>query len=440
MLPHNQSSEPSQFNQPETSDDHSHFTPSPQKSLADKNSATNSVRATSPEDLLAYVQCTLGFRPKNSFIVVAFAGEQLSTVVRCDLPELLQYMLRSDTPECVTYMDLGLTESQELQIFDTGRHISQLMAKESSTTSCIVAYLPDNVTVSDQQALAVAGSVNSIIATQFGLQQIPVEESWFIHHDTLWHLWCAATTDCEVQGREVGNPELTRIFRTLDPQRVTSVQAAGKVRQLIFPPVQAGQSFRPSNQKVLVNRPGLVLNWLKLWDDNVSNGPRMLDSRQVADMLTSLVHPQIREAVQALACFDTTTAIRGMLTLDRFPAQVGAAADLQKSIRDGVAVKDAMHGQSDRGPDWHRVGQLERLCHQLLPLADVQTGGVVAGILVWIEWIKGRGSIAMTYVQQAREHYPAEYLLITLESYLREGKVAGWATRTESAWNPQHAA
>src|SRR5699024_8759363 len=264
--------------------------------------------------------------------------------------------------------------------------------------------------------------------------------SWLIHHDTLWHLRCAATTECVVQGRSLGNPELTQIFRTLDPQRVTSVQATEKVRRLIFPPVQDGQSLRPNNQNILANRPELVLNWLKLWDDNVSNGPRMLESRQVDDMLTSLVYPQIREAVQALACFDPTTAIRGMLTLGRFPAQIAAIADFHKSVSDGLAVKDAMQGQSDRGPDWYRVGQLERLCHQLLPLSDSQTGGVVAGILVWIEWIKGRGSVAMTYVQQAREHYPTEYLLVTLERYLREGKVAGWATRTESAWSPQHAA
>src|SRR5699024_6143098 len=233
----------------------------------------NSVRATSPEDLLAYVQCTLGFCPKNSFLVVAFAGEQLSTVVRCDLPESLQYMLRSDTPECVTYMDLGLTEAQQLQMLDIGRHISQLMVKEPSTTSCVVVYLADNVTVSDHQALSTVGSINSIITNQFELQQIPVEESWLIHHDTLWHLRCAATTECVVQGRSLGNPELTQIFRTLDPQRVTSVQATEKVRQLIFPPVQDGQSLRPNNQNILANRPELVLNWLKLWDDNVSNGP-----------------------------------------------------------------------------------------------------------------------------------------------------------------------
>src|SRR5699024_7532300 len=108
-------------------------------------------------------------------------------------------------------------------------------------------------------------------------------------------------------------------------------------------------------------------------------------------MRTSLVHPQVREALQPGAGFDTTTANRGMPTRARFPAQIGAVANLQKSVPYGVAVKDAMYGQSDRGSDWHSVGQLERLCHQLLPLADVQTGGVVAGILVWIEWIKGRG-------------------------------------------------
>ena len=440
MLPHNQNSEPSHFNQPETSNAQSDSIPPPQESSPASKAIVNSVRATSPEDLLAYVQCTLGFCPKNSFLVVAFAGEQLSTVVRCDLPESLQYMLRSDTPECVTYMDLGLTEAQQLQMLDIGRHISQLMVKEPSTTSCVVVYLADNVTVSDHQALSTVGSINSIITNQFELQQIPVEESWLIHHDTLWHLRCAATTECVVQGRSLGNPELTQIFRTLDPQRVTSVQATEKVRRLIFPPVQDGQSLRPNNQNILANRPELVLNWLKLWDDNVSNGPRMLESRQVDDMLTSLVYPQIREAVQALACFDPTTAIRGMLTLGRFPAQIAAIADFHKSVSDGLAVKDAMQGQSDRGPDWYRVGQLERLCHQLLPLSDSQTGGVVAGILVWIEWIKGRGSVAMTYVQQAREHYPTEYLLVTLERYLREGKVAGWATRTESAWSPQHAA
>src|SRR5699024_7056145 len=126
--------------------------------------------------------------------------------------------------------------------------------------SCVVVYLPDNVTVSDQQALSVAGSINSIIAAQFRIQQIPVEESWFIHHDTLWHLRCAATTDCAVQGRDVGNTELTKMFRTLDPQRVTDVHAAGKGRQLILPPVQDVQALQPKNHNVLANRPKLVLN------------------------------------------------------------------------------------------------------------------------------------------------------------------------------------
>ena len=84
------------------------------------NKTPSRLKISSPEDVLAYIQCTLGFAAKNSLVVVAFAGRQLSTVVRCDLPQPIQQMVRSDTPECVTYMDFGLTESQELQLIDVG--------------------------------------------------------------------------------------------------------------------------------------------------------------------------------------------------------------------------------------------------------------------------------------------------------------------------------
>ena len=69
---------------------------------SEQNPADGPLKISSPEDVLAYIQCTLGFAAKNSLVVVAFAGRQLSTVVRCDLPQPIQQMVRSDTPECVT--------------------------------------------------------------------------------------------------------------------------------------------------------------------------------------------------------------------------------------------------------------------------------------------------------------------------------------------------
>lgn len=403
--------------------------------------ASSRMTIDSPEEVLAYIQCTLGFAPQNSLVVVAFAGNHLSTVVRCDLPQAVRQMLRSDTPECVTFLDYGLTESQELQLIDFGRHIGQLMSREPSTTSCMLLYLADDVTIADQQALTVTGTVNSIVTAQFGVQRVRVQEAWLIHHRLLWHLRCVSTTECTVQGEEVGNPEDTDIFRALDPQCVTIQERHTAPRKLVFPPsMLVTRDAVPDTQRLLEQRSHDVLAWLHLWDTTLSTGPQMLHSNQVAVFLESLEHARIREAIQVLSCFDLATAIRGMVTLGRFPLEFLTAADVSLNLQAGATAKGCFRGASERAPDWQRINQLERLCHQLLPLSDGRSGGVVAGILAWIEWLRGRGSIAMTYVQQARKRFPAEQLLITLEEYLSQGLVAEWATRSESAWGPQHAA
>lgn len=406
-----------------------------------KTSPAQKLTVSSPEDVLAYIQCTLGFRPRNSLVAVAFSGNQLSTVARCDLPGALQHMLRSDTPESVTFWDFGLTEPQELQLIDIGRHMGKLIAKEPSTTSCMLLYLSDDVSVGDQQALSVAGMANSIIAAQFGLQRVSVEEAWFIHHSLLWHLRCASTLECAVQRETVADPEQTDIFRSLDPQGDTTQQESATVRRLVFPPVPLPAARQlPDTQQLLEKQPKVVVDWLKLWDGQLANGPQMLDSAQVAEFLTSLEHTRVRDAVLALACFDFTTALRGMVTLGQFPSQVATAAGLSTNSSDGIHVRDCMRGQSERAPDWHRVHELERLCHQLLPLSDAGSGGAITAILVWIEWARGRGSIAATYVKQARKRFPTNHLLVMLENFLRQGLVSGWAMRTDSAWSAQHAA
>lgn len=399
------------------------------------------VQVREPEELLAYVQSTLGFRPKDSLVVVAFANDQLSTVVRCDLPVAVQDMLRADTPECVTFLDFGLTETQELQLIDIGCHLGRLLAKEPSTTSCLVMFVTDDVTVSDQHVLAVSGAANALIAAQFGLQRVPVEESWIVHESMLWHLKCPATTECDVQGKTLSDPERTEVFAALDPQAKTSQLTSNDARNLIFPPFSATKPRdKPDTKTLLENRPQTVVDWLRLWDEHLSDGPKMMHSDQVATLLEAIEHPRVREAVMALACFDFTTAIQGMVTLGQFPRDVAALADVQLSLADGITVQDCIPGRSERAPNWQRVSALERLCRQLLPLSDALSGGVVAGLLIWVEWARGRGSIALRYATQARKRFPAEQFLVTLEGFLRQGLVAHWATRAHSAWNPQHAA
>src|SRR5690625_1074523 len=150
-------------------------------STPQSEAAANRLQVSTPADVLAYIECTLGFAPTDSLTVIAFAGDKMSTVVRCDLPEDLQNMLRCDTPESVTFIDFGMTETQELQFNYLGRQVGELMAREPSTSSCLLIYSAEEVTVSDQHALAVMGTANAVISTHFVLQQITVQESWLIH-------------------------------------------------------------------------------------------------------------------------------------------------------------------------------------------------------------------------------------------------------------------
>lgn len=403
--------------------------------------APSRLHVSTPADVLAYIECTLGFAPRNSLTVVAFDDNKMSTVVRCDLPDALQQMSQCDTPESVTFMDFGMTEPQELHFIKVGRHIAELMAREPSKSSCLLIYTADEVTVSDQHALAVMGTANAVIAAQFGVQGIPVQQAWLIHHNMLWHLRCTATTECVTQGDTIDDPKSTGIYQALNPSRRVATPSQDKPRRLVFPPDTTVSSPRERDTEGLLSRrPQLALNWLTLWDKQLTQGPTMLHSDEVAQLLEAVGHPPIREALVATACFDLSTAIRGSVGLRLFPAQVAALAEVYGNMSDGATVTDALQGRSKRAPNWQRIAQLERLCHQLLPLSDATSGGVIAGIIVWIEWVRGRGSLAMNYVRQAREHFPAEAFLVMLEQLLEQGTVANWATRTDSAWSPQHAA
>lgn len=399
------------------------------------------VQITRPEEILSYIQCTLGFSPTESLVVVAFAQYHLSSVIRCDLPKGLRKILQSDTLESVTFLDFGLTETQELQLVELGKQLGRLIAREPSTTSCLLIYLPRQVSVSDHYALAATGAINAMILDQLRIQHVVVEESWLIQRRLLWHLQCAATTDCETQGLRLGNPENTRVFQALDPQGRTRQQSQTTVPMLIYPqPTQDPPKQPPNTQSLLEHRPQVVLNWLQSWDDRLSRDPSMLDSQQVTDLLSAFEHPTLCEAVVGIACFDYATAIRGMLSLRKFPSHIARLAGQRGNTQDGRALQDCWHGGSNRKPDWQRIAALERLSRQLLPLSDANSGGALAGVIVWIEWVRGRGSIGLHYLQQARRHFPAEPSLEVLENILRNGTVAGWATRPDMAWMPGHAA
>src|SRR5690625_7709590 len=102
----------------------------------------------------------------------------------------------------------------------------------------------------------------------------------------------------------------------------------------------------------------------------------MLHTDEVAELLAALEHPPVRDAILATACFDLTTALRGMVTLEKFPAQFAVVADVTSNLLDGIAVIDCLKGQSERITNWSRIAEIERICYQLLTFTVVSTGGM----------------------------------------------------------------
>lgn len=394
-----------------------------------------------PADLMAYVQASLGFRPVDSMILVAFEGRQPATVIRCDLPEPLRQFLCQPDVSHKDFLDTALQSDDELLCIEIGQHLGRLLTQHTAPSACMVVYTAENVRVSDLEAIACVGTIHGIIGSQLRLQGLCVDEAWYLSNGHLWHIQCAATLECTVQAVPVGDPEVTTVFRDLDPGRRSAQSARDMTKKLPFPPwTTAVPADIVDFESLLAEHSQEVLDWLHTWDDRLGCGPKMLDTRSVTDLLSPLAYPILRQAVLTTACFDLPTTLRGTQRLVPVLDKWQSASSLQRSTEDINNVTACLEATSPRPPDWQRVAALERLCLQLLPLADNHSGGELAGMLAWIEWARGRGSIAMDYVRQAMKRFPANTFIYEMSTQLHRGDVATWATLASSAWTPQHAA
>lgn len=391
---------------------------------------------------MAYVQASLGFRPVDSMILVAFEEPHPGTVIRCDLPEPLRHFLGQPDVNHVDFLDTALHSDDELLCIGLGQHLGKLLTRHAKPSSCMVVYTTQDARVPDLEAVASVGVIHGIIGSQLRLQGLCVDEAWYLSNGHLWHIQCAATLDCTVQAEPVGDPEATKVFQELDPEQRSTRTARSLTKKLPFPPGTVSPSLKITDvDSLLTESTHQVLDWLSTWDQRLCSGPAMLDTSIVTALLSPLDYPVLRRAVLSIACFDLATTLRGTQHLGKLLEAAQLEATLGRTAEeDAYNVAACLEAKSPRPPDWERIAALERLCLQLLPLSDNRSGGELAGMLAWIEWARGRGSIAMDYVHQAIKRFPSNSFVYELSTQLHRGDVAAWATRAASAWRPQHAA
>ena len=95
---------------------------------------------------------------------------------------------------------------------------------------------------------------------------------------------------------------------------------------------------------------------------------------------------------------------------------------------------EVLLGLAPAVPDWGRMARLDRVLAQLC--ADSGPEARAAGLTGrgWIEWCRGRGSIADALFRQAQQEYPGYRLAELLAELAVRGTLCGWAARREAAW------
>lgn len=93
-------------------------------------------------------------------------------------------------------------------------------------------------------------------------------------------------------------------------------------------------------------------------------------------------------------------------------------------------------GESATRPDWARADSAYRTFIGLLQVADRQAGPPLLTMLGWLEWARGRGSHADTFLRRCLSIAPDYELARLLRELLDRGYLNGWARCRQQAWHP----
>lgn len=168
---------------------------------------------------------------------------------------------------------------------------------------------------------------------------------------------------------------------------------------------------------------------------------------QLAAMLTAVTDSGLRDAIIPMAALDFDTALCGYLVLSAGPRSGRHREKIAELLgREGrpvpgdldAAVEDfqaAFLGDTGRRPDWARIDALEMVLRMAHAFGDAPARSHILSLMVWVEWARGRGSIAGAYADRCVERYPQNRLAQLLSRYMDVGGICPWAQVKQHSWS-----
>jgi len=385
-------------------------------------------------DCLGLVEHTFGSLPDESLIVIGLLDGFTGGHMRVDLPPALA------------------------DPFPSARLIAECLAGEDSDPTpeaALVVMISKTVPSAPQDALwrACLDSLNLILESEYCVR---IVQTWFIAGGYIRDPQCSEARCCDLPGQDVAllqdrpsipglqpeSParrplhEAAQLFLAqappADPELVHRCQQA-REQQVGGPQSRSAHTRAPAHRRFQSQGQGAEL-LLKRWDtaleelrkDAVSPSKDVL-----VDLLAQLRSGTGRDLLIPLATHGFDVARVGVEGVHP-GIRPSAERVLDKRLADYAG---SFLGETGRRPDWERVDALERLLQQLVPYAQDSERENLLCLMAWIEWARGRGTAAGSFVDLCLAEFPQNQFSQLIERFMQLKGVCQWARVKRHSWS-----
>ncbi|WMY77591.1 DUF4192 family protein [Citricoccus sp. I39-566] len=419
------------------------------------------VKAVDVADLISYIHHTMGYPPRHSLTAISLSGHSLGAVLRCDW----------DPAAVVSWPAHSAYARQFAAHLANDRRADGCVAvlfrddPAGSADSAGAGPLEDPTTESERM-LAVA------LDREFADAGLPMREMWLVARGRVWHVDCPRPAACSGHGTPVSLVETSVINASLilegslvsdEPQDSGLPAPAGRfspdllaalvhVAELAVAapglgdwPDDADEPDDPEDtgdwidpyalQELEDEMADALAGWLEGWDHVLSGGDLPQDPYARALLAAGLIRVQWRDCLLAVATFSLERAVSGATWLGTVPRPVAELLGVEPREVNGVLFTSVILAASRRGPDWERISHLRAACAELLPEVAGAVASALRCLVAWVEWARGRGSVAGRVLEECRRDDPGYPLGELLGEIVDRGMLSGWASRRETAWS-----
>lgn len=353
------------------------------------------ISLSSYKDILAYVPHALGFHPRNSAVLLLIDDDRLEATLRVDLPS---------TDE---HLDLKIWNAQVVRLLHRIPNIEDV---------AVVIYAPE---ISGNQQCVPLANLVSELEDALAQQDIRIRHAWCRQGSRIWNYDTADGSDVqEIPALDTNETNLSMVFAGSSP--------------LDQPWDGSGVPKWSNTDEVLqlleVHEANLVVS-LEAWNESLSRPANETtaalhaDPLKTAMLVGSLQTKLVRDLLPFLAGEGIESALDTLfgISIDEREAAVAPLADY-------------LLGRGRYAPDWQRVDRLWEVCRDLLGVAQGEPRQALLCILAWIEWARGRGSMALVLLNQAVLENETYELARLLQKLMEHGVMPAWATDQLRAW------